>query len=139
MAYGSIKKYTYEDMNENGEVVKKTITLEFNPLTLIKYHNYVGRDLLADLADIAKSAGKANVTGESGVTEMTDADFDALVGLSASLEFFSNLIAAMICTARRHERLDFEEVIASIPMDMFSDGQFMSEVMELITFGLKKK
>ena len=139
MNYGLVKTYTYEDVNENGEIVKKTITLEFNPLTLIKYHGYVGRDLLADATEVVRRAGKTNISGETEIGEMTDGDVDALNGASASIEFFANLVAAMICTARRNERLNFEDVIASIPFEMLTDSEFMNEITEFFTFGIKKK
>lgn len=137
--YGISKIYKYEDVDKDGNVVQKTITMEFNVLTLIKYHGYVGRDLLADMAELARKAGNTNITPDTNIGEITEDDLKSFENISASIEFFSNLIAAMVCTARRHEKLDFEEVIASLPMQMFTDENFMSEIMELITFGFKKK
>ena len=134
-----VKTYSYEDVDDNGNVVKKTIKMEFNPLTLIKYHGYVGRDLLADMAELARKAGKANISADTEIGDLSDSDFDAFASISASIEFYANFAAAMICTARRNERLDFEEVLASLPMEMLTDPAFLNDVTELITFGLKKK
>lgn len=137
MSYGTVKVYAYKELNDKGEEVEKKITLEFNPLTLIKYHGCVGRDLLADMANLANKAGN-NISSETTVEEIGD-DYSIFESAGASIEFLSNLFAAMICTARRGERLDFEEVIASLPMSMFYDAEFISDVISMITFGIKKK
>lgn len=139
MSYGMVKTYSYEDVDENGKVVTKTIKMEFNPLTLIKYHGYVGRDLLADMAEIVRKTGAANISAETEIGELTDSDFDAIAKFSGGFEFLANFAAAMVCTARRNERLDFEDVLASLPMGLITDPQFFTDVTELITFGLKKK
>lgn len=139
MDYGMIKKYTYKEVDENGQEVEKTLTFKCSFLTLKIYKNYVGTDLLADMANIAKTAGKTNITADSTVADIADSDLDVMANMSPTITFYAQLLAAMICTARRNENLDFEEVLDSLPMNILMDGDFMSEILQLVTFGLKKK
>lgn len=163
MAYGTVISYEYdEEKNEikliDGTVEKKIerkkIELVFNALTPIKYYNYVGRDLYADLAEIVKTTkSKSNKTTESvlqkalsienlSVEDFSEADFKVIESLNYTqyLEFFINLFAAMVATREYNKNLDYLDIIVDLPIDcMISDGEFMKRVTDLLAFGLKKK
>lgn len=162
MAYGTVISYEYEEESSeklpNGEIKtnieKKKIELVFNALTPIKYYNYVGRDLYAELAEIVKiTQSKSDKKTESvlqkaqgienlTVDDFTEDDFKAIENLNYTqyLEFFINLFAAMVATREYSKNLDYLDIIVDLPIDcMISDGEFMKRVTDLLSFGLKKK
>lgn len=164
MAYGTVISYEYEEETAeiknpfDGTVEKKTkkkkIELVFNALTPIKYYNYVGRDLYADLAGIVKTTqSKSDKKTESvlqkaqgienlTVDDFTEEDLKAIENLNCTqyLEFFINLFAAMVATREYSKNLDYLDIIVDLPIDcMITDGEFMKRVLSLLSFGLKKK
>ena len=161
MAYGTVISYEYEEETAeklpNGEIKKKTekkkIELVFNALTPIKYYNYVGRDLYADLAGIVKTTqSKSDKKTESvlqkaqgienlTVDDFTEEDLKAIENLNCTqyLEFFINLFAAMVATREYSKNLDYLDIIVDLPIDcMSADGEFLKRVTNLLAFGLKK-
>lgn len=141
MDYGMIKKYTYKTFDENDKEIERTLTFKYSPLTYTIYKNNVGSDLLADMGALTKSTD-TKITADTKIEDLTDKDIEALsdmTDMTSTIIFYSKLLAAMILTARRNENLDFEEVMDDIPISIFHDSKFMSEIMELVTFGLKKK
>lgn len=150
--YGNTITYDYEEELEDGTVEKKKLTLVFNPLTLIKYYNYVGREFMTDFYDIAFKSQKnaANMSKELrakidageelNYEDISEEDLKALssVDYSANMEFFINLIAAMIATREHPKQLDFAEIISSIPLFILYDSDFLTELLNFIAFGLKK-
>lgn len=147
MTYGSVLKYPYIDYetthNEKGEEitveVEKTLDLKFSLTTLTKYHDYVGRDLLSDMAKLSRKANKLqNVSADTDIEDMTEEDIDALFSISDALEFYGDLVAAMVCTYHRTKNLDFEEVRDEIPFSLLQNNDFIEKVMNLVSFGIKK-
>ena len=142
MSYGLVKTYEYEDVNENGEVVKKTLRMLFNNYTFIAYYNYLGTDLTADMAKAGILAKKLGITEDTVIGDIESIDLEQQEKLSqiagASNEFYRNVVAAMVISARRTEHLDFEEVLADLPYEMFNDEKFMNDIQELLLFGIKK-
>lgn len=145
MAYGSVLKYPYKDTDENGVEIEKTLNLKFSLTTLTKYHGYVGRDLMSDMAKLSRKSSKmaklADMTDEELVTyigDLSDEEYDNMFGNSHSIEFYGDLVAAMICTYYRTENLDFEEVRDNIPLYLLQDNDFIEKVMSLLSPGIKK-
>lgn len=139
MAYGSVLKYPYIDYDENGNEVEKTLNLKFSLTTLTKYHDYVGRDLLSDMAKLSRKANKLqNIDTETDIGSMTEEEIDALFSISDALEFYGDLVSAMVCTYYRAKNLDFEEVRDEIPFGLLQDNEFIEKVMSLVSFGIKK-
>lgn len=150
--YGNTITYDYEEELEDGTTEKKKLTLVFNPLTLIKYYNYVGREFMTDFYDIAFKSQKnsANLSKELrekmeageevNYEDISESDLKALssADYSANLEFFINLIAAMIATREHPKQPDFAEIIGSIPLFVLYDTEFLTELLSFISFGLKK-
>lgn len=151
--YGNTITYAYEEELEDGTKEQKRLQLVFNPLTLIKYYNYVGREFMTDFFEVAVKSQKeyehlskdAKDKIESGeeltMEELSLDDVKALsaVDYTSHMEFFLNTIAAMIATREYPKQLDFAEIISSIPLMILYDSNFLKELMSVITFGLKKK
>lgn len=142
MDYGLVKTYDYEDVNENGEVVKKTLTMLYNTYTYIAYYNYLGRDLTADMTRAGLLAKQLGITEDTVLGDIENVDLKQQEVLSKitgeSKEFYRNVVAAMVISAKRKEHLDFEDVLANLPYEIFDDEKFMADLQELLTFGLKK-
>ena len=141
MDYGMIKKYTYKTFDENDNEIERTLTFKYSPLTYVIYKNNVGSDLFADM-DALNKPTNVKITADTRIEDLTDKDIEELsntTDTSAMIIYYSKLLAAMVLTARRNENLDFEEVMDDIPISIFHDSKFMGEIMELVTFGLKKK
>lgn len=153
MAYGMVVSFDYEEMTENGRVEQKKIELVFNSLTLIKYYNYVGRDLYADMAEVVKTIQsktgdkksgvmKKAQTGDLTIDDFSDEDLELIQSLNYTqyMEFFVNFFAAMIATKEYNKNLDFLDIMADLPIDlMLTDQEFMSRVSNMLVFGVKKK
>lgn len=154
MAYGTVISYDYQEETDSGVVENKKIELVFNALTPIKYLNYVGRDMYADLAEIVKTTQyqsnekaknvlkKAQEIENLTLNDFTEEDFKAIENLNYTqyTEFFINLFAAMVATREYKKNLDYLDIIVDLPIElMISDGEFLKRVSELLAFGLKKK
>lgn len=150
--YGNTITYDYEEELEDGKVEKKKLELVFNSLTLIKYYNYVGREFMVDFYNVGYKSqqsadklskevrDKLNSGEEVTYKDMSEADLNALAhaDYSANLEFFINLIAAMIATREHPKQPDFSQIISEIPLFILYDSEFIGELLNFISFGLKK-
>lgn len=150
--YGNTITYDYDDTLEDGTVEQKKLVLVFNTLTLIKYYNYVGREFMVDFYNVGyksqQSASglskdlreKLNSGREVSYEDMSEADLNALANAdySAHLEFFINLIAAMIATREHPKQPDFSQIISEIPLFILYDSEFVGELLNFVSFGLKK-
>ena len=151
--YGNTITYKYEEELEDGTTERKELLLVFNPLTLVKYYNYVGREFMTDFFEVALSSknnfehlskevkDKIEKGEEITADALSTADIKALnsIDYSAHMEFFLNTIAAMIATREHPRKLDFADIISSIPLMILYDSEFLNELLSVITFGLKKK
>lgn len=151
--YGNTITYKYEEELEDGTTEQKELLLVFNPLTLVKYYNYVGREFMTDFFEVALSSKnnfehlskevkeKIEKGEEITADALSVADIKTLnsIDYSAHMEFFLNTIATMIATREHPKKLDFAEIISSIPLMILYDSDFLNEMLSLITFGLKKK
>lgn len=164
MIYGNVMKYKYEDarLDESGNFLldeqeiplteAKEIVLVFNAITLIKYKNYTGRDFLSDFISMGekavKSAQKVNLgkeltqkleRGEDPTLEdLKEIDSESIDADMLDTEFFVNIIGAMIAASNPHATKDFFDIIDEVPIMLLYDPDFMRELMQFITFGLKK-
>lgn len=151
--YGNTITYKYEEELEDGTTERKELLLVFNPLTLVKYYNYVGREFMTDFFEVALSSknnfehlskevkDKIEKGEEITADALSTADIKTLnsIDYSAHMEFFLNTIAAMIATREHPRKLDFADIISSIPLMILYDSKFLNELLSVITFGLKKK
>lgn len=149
MIYGTKMIYPYQEIDESGQTIDKKLELVFNPMTLIKYMNYTGKDFMADLfamsGQIPKGLSKElqnkiNKGEEINYEDISDSDLSKLSGVSVTknLEFLINVTASMIATNAYPAVLDFGEIISSLPLFLFYDKDFTDELLKLIAFGLKK-
>ena len=151
--YGMVKTYRYEQYDDNGKLIKiDDIKMVFNVMTYIIYQNYTGRDLQADfqkmLADnmaiydkvSAETKDKLNggVLTSEDLANMPTEDLVTLMELSnpKTNMFLVDFIASLIATAKYPKKVDYEEIIFEIPMQMLSDASFANELFELMTFGV---
>lgn len=151
--YGNTITYKYEEELEDGTTERKELLLVFNPLTLVKYYNYIGREFMTDFFEVALSSknnfehlskevkDKIEKGEEITADALSTADIKTLnsIDYSAHMEFFLNTIAAMIATREHPRKLDFADIISSIPLMILYDSGFLNELLSVITFGLKKK
>ncbi len=153
MVYGNKLVYVYEedtvDEEGKGKVVNKKLDLTFNPMTFIKYQNYTGRDFMADFMEISFNMSnkispellkKIENDEEILYGDISNSDIEALTGeqMTKNIEFFINAVASMIATSVYPKNLDFGEIINTLPIFLFYDDNFLKELVEFITFGLKK-
>ena len=148
MIYGTKMVYVYQEL-DGDKAVDKKLELSFNPITLIKYHGYTGREFMTDFMQLGnsnyKKLGKElkeriEKGEELKYEDLSNEDIDALsnVDIMSNMEFYINLTASMIATNEYPKRLDFGEIICSLPLFLFSDVNFITELVEFISFGLKK-
>jgi hypothetical protein len=151
MLYGNKLVYAYEDIDEReeGKVVTKKLDLTFSPITFIKYQNYTGKDFMADFMALNFSiAGKISPELKQKIEkgeeihyqDITEDDIKGFTSQDSSknIEFFINAVASMVATTAYPKVLDFGEIMNSLPIFLFYDDVFLSELTELISFGLKK-
>ena len=151
MLYGNKLVYAYEDIDEGeeGKVVTKKLDLTFSPMTFVNYQNYTGKDFMADFMAInlnmankvrPELAEKIKKGEELTYEDITEEDVSAFTSKDSAknIEFFVNAVASMIATTAYPKKLDFAEIINSLPIFLCYDDAFLSELTELISFGLKK-
>lgn len=149
MVYGNKLVYAYDEETSNGEIETKKLELTYNPMTLIRYQGYTGRDMMADFMGLNfKSAkklskplqekiGKGKEISYDDITENDMKNFSA-DDLVEHTEFFINLAASMLATTVYPKIPEFGELLNSLPIFLFYDEEFLKELCGLISFGLKK-
>ena len=77
---------------------------------------------------------------ELTLEEINEADLAVLgnVDYSAHMEFFINLMGAMIATREYPKRVDFFDCISEIPPYLVYDGEFCGKLVNFVAFALKK-
>lgn len=137
--YGMVKTFHTSD----GEEIK----LVFNAMTFVIYMNYTGRDLMADFTKLAISQSQSVKTLRPGLIEQIGSgDFSGIteeelaevakINTQDANQFLIDFIAALIATAVYPQRVDYCDVIYSIPIEMLYDKDFSAELLELLKFGL---
>ena len=148
MIYGNSIIWKYTEI-EGDKEVEKQLKLVFSPITLIKYQGYLGREFMTDFFRLGKNTSKdlspklqeKLAKGEEiTIEDLTEEDVKSLSpkGFSEHIEFFLNLIVCMIATEKYPKVTDFAETINSLPLSIYNDDELFGELMELISFGLKK-
>lgn len=149
MVYGNKLVYAYEEEVSEGKVETKKLELTFNPMTLIHYQNYTGNDFMVDFMavnfDMSKKIRpelkeKIEKGEELNYGDITEKDVEALTSadMTKNLQFFINVTASMIATSAYPKKLAFEDIIDTLPLFLFYEDNFLSELVQLISFGLKK-
>lgn len=166
MLYGTKMIYRYkeevpkvdsngETIIENGdfvtEVKEKKLELCFSANTFIIYKNYTTRELMKDFFNAGTTAqkewlinkevlDKVKEKEEIKLDDLSEEDIEKLskIGFNDSIEFFINITAAMIATNEYPIKRDFAEIINELPLFLFNDDKFTTELMQLVSFGLKK-
>lgn len=145
MIYGTKMVYPYQE-NDGDKVVDKKLELVFNPITLIKYQGYTGREFMVDFMQLGNNTHKNLSKGlqekidkgeEINYEDLTSEDLTSL-DMSEHFQFFLNLTASMIAANAYPKVLDFGEIISSLPLFIFYDNDFTTELIEFISYGLKK-
>lgn len=150
--YGTVLTHEYETVNENGETVSVELKLCFNAMTLVIYQNYLGRELMTDFVNLCMKSqeqtkgiskellDKFQSGKELTLADINEADLAVMnnVDYSAHMEFFINLMGAMVATREYPKRLDFMECIAEIPPHLVYDGEFCTKLVNFVAFALKK-
>ena len=147
MIYGNTIIYKYTELDGNKEV-EKQLKRVFSPITLIKYQGYLGREFMTDLFNLQVGTAKGLSQrlkdkiekGEDIVLDdLTDEDIKSLTpNISSQIEFYLNLVVCMIATEKYPKVIDFAETLNSLPLSIYSDEEFFAELMELISFAIKK-
>lgn len=148
MIYGTKMVYVYQELDGDKDVDKK-LELSFNPITLIKYQGYLGREFMTDFMQLGNSnykglskelKEKIDKGEEIKYEDLSNEDIEALSkgDIMSNMEFYINLTACMIATNEYPKKLDFGEIICSLPLFLFSDTNFIAELIDFISFGLKK-
>lgn len=153
MVYGNKLVYAYDDeeLGKDGEIKKviKKLELTFSPITLIKYQNYTGREFMVDFMSInlnmtnkirPELKQKIEKGEELTYGDITEEDIRALSSsdMNKNTEFFINITASLIATTAYPKILDFAEIINSLPVFLFNDENFLNELIQLMSFNLKK-
>ena len=94
--------------------------------------------------NLVRGAGKNTLMSQTLINNLnrniTEEDIKVFTSKDSAknIEFFVNAVASMIATTVYPKKLDFVEIINSLPVFLFYDDGFLSELTELISFGLKK-
>lgn len=149
MVYGNKLVYVYDEEVDENTVETKKLELTYNPMTLIRYQGYTGRDMMSDFLGLNfKSAKKLSKPLQEKIgkgkeityDDITESDIEKFSAndLVAHTEFFINLAASMVATTVYPKVPEFGEILNSLPLFLFYDEKFLNELCELISFGLKK-
>lgn len=150
--YGTVLTHEYETVNEDGTPVSVELKLVFNAMTLVIYQNYLGRELMTDFVNLCMQSQKQakgiskelfdKVQGGKELTlaDLTEEDITVLqnVDYTAHMEFFINLMGAMVATREYPKRLDFFDCISEIPPHLVYDQAFCTKLVNFVSFALKK-
>ncbi len=157
--YGMVKTYRYEQYDDNGKIVKiNNIKMVFNVMTYIIYQNYTGRDLQADfqkmiaehvaiydsISEETKQKLNDKVLTAEDFATMPESDVQTLMKMSNPMTnlFLVDFIASLIATAKYPTKVNYEDIIYEIPMEMLTDESFANELFDFMRFGVpesKKK
>ncbi len=163
MIYGTKLIYKYSEevpkVNINGETMvdkdgnflteekEKKLELTFSAITFLIYKNFTAREFMKDFMVLGLEAQKefdknkeVFEKAQNNIENLTEEDIEVLskIGFNESIEFFINATAAMIATTEYPRKRDFVEIINELPMYIFQDEQFMKELVQLISFSVKK-
>lgn len=149
MVYGNKLVYAYDEEMSDGTKETKKLELTYNPITLIRYQGYTGRDMMADFMSINfNSAKKLSKELQDKIGKGKDISYDDITeadmqnftanDLMAHTEFFINLAGSMLATTLYPKVPAFSDIINSLPLFLFYDENFLKELCDLIAFGLKK-
>lgn len=160
MIYGTKMIYKYSEeipkVNANGETladdngdfitenIEKKIELSFNLMTYLIYKNVIGTDLMKDFITFGKKFQNKIEKDEKVVTannNLTDEEIEKIseVWDDDIMQFLIQVVVAMIATSEYPKKRPFEEIIKELPLNLFLDGDFIKEVVQLISFNIKKK
>lgn len=160
MIYGTklIYKYTEEipKVNADGETLvddngdfitektEKKIELSFNLMTYLIYKNVVGSDLMKDFMGFGKKfQNKVEENSEiltADADNLTNEEIDKIAEVwdNNVMQFLIQVTAAMIATSEYPKHRAFEEIVKELPLQLFFDGEFVKEIVQLISFNIKK-
>lgn len=160
MIYGTklIYKYTEEvpKVNEKGETLvddngdfltetkEKKIELTFNLMTYLIYKNVIGTDLMKDFITFGKGFQKKVDKNEDilglDTDNLTEEDAEKMLAVwdNDTIQFLLQITAAMIATTEYPKQRPFEDIIKELPLNLLFDGEFIKEVIQLISFNIKK-
>lgn len=142
---GTVWNYEYEEYDENGKPVKRTLRLVYNLKTLKTYYNFFGKDLMGDFARAAVNAKKRAQGLSKELREklandsLTDEDLsdESLITLMQGIvsdnnEFTINATVAMVAAGEENVR-SAEEIEESLPVTI-TEETFRKKLIEFITF-----
>lgn len=160
MIYGTKMIYKYSEeipkVNANGETLvdgngdfiteikEQKLELSFNLMTYLIYKNVIGTDLMKDFITFGKTFQKKVDKNEDilglDADNLTEEDIEKMSAVydNDTIKFLLQVTAAMIATSEYPKQRPFEDIISNLPLSLILDGEFIKEVIQLISFNLKK-
>ena len=135
-------------VDDNGdfitEIKEQKLELSFNLMTYLIYKNVIGTDLMKDFITFGKGFQKKVDKNEDilglDTDNLTEEDAEKMLAVwdNDTIQFLLQITAAMIATTEYPKQRPFEDIIKELPLNLLFDGEFIKEVIQLISFNIKK-